>query len=191
MTETLQAPVRNVDGATLPAAGTYNLDGSHSHVGFTVKHLMVAKVRGSFNTATATITIADEPTASTVEVSIDASSIDTRDEGRDGHLRSGDFLDVEQFPALTFTSTSVSPKGDRWEVTGDLTIKDVTKSTVLTVEFEGGSVDPWGNARIGFSATGEINREEFGLTWNQALETGGFVVGKNIKLEIEAEGVKA
>lgn len=191
MTETLQAPVRNVDGATLPAAGTYNLDGSHSHVGFTVKHLMVAKVRGSFNTATATITIADEPTASAVEVSIDASSIDTRDEGRDGHLRSGDFLDVEQFPALTFTSTSVSPKGDRWEVTGDLTIKDVTKSTVLTVEFEGGSVDPWGNARIGFSATGEINREEFGLTWNQALETGGFVVGKNIKLEIEAEGVKA
>lgn len=191
MTETLQAPVRNVDGATLPAAGTYNLDGSHSHVGFTVKHLMVAKVRGSFNTATATITIANEPTASTVEVSIDASSIDTRDEGRDGHLRSGDFLDVEQFPALTFTSTSVSPKGDRWEVTGDLTIKDVTKSTVLTVEFEGGSVDPWGNARIGFSATGEINREEFGLTWNQALETGGFVVGKNIKLEIEAEGVKA
>ena len=175
MTETLQAPVRNVDGATLPAAGTYNLDGSHSHVGFTVKHLMVAKVRGSFNTATATITIADEPTASAV----------------DGHLRSGDFLDVEQFPALTFTSTSVSPKGDRWEVTGDLTIKDVTKSTVLTVEFEGGSVDPWGNARIGFSATGEINREEFGLTWNQALETGGFVVGKNIKLEIEAEGVKA
>ena len=191
MTETLQAPVRNIDGATLPAAGTYNLDGSHSHVGFTVKHLMVAKVRGSFNTATATITIADEPTASAVEVSIDASSIDTRDEGRDGHLRSGDFLDVEQFPALTFTSTSVSPKGDRWEVTGDLTIKDVTKSTVLTVEFEGGSVDPWGNARIGFSATGEINREEFGLTWNQALETGGFVVGKNIKLEIEAEGVKA
>ena len=191
MTETLQAPVRNVDGATLPAAGTYNLDGSHSHVGFTVKHLMVAKVRGSFNTATATITIADEPTASAVEVSIDASSIDTRDEGRDGHLRSGDFLDVEQFPALTFTSTSVSPKGDRWEVTGDLTIKNVTKSTVLTVEFEGGSVDPWGNARIGFSATGEINREEFGLTWNQALETGGFVVGKNIKLEIEAEGVKA
>lgn len=191
MTETLQAPVRNVDGATLPAAGTYNLDGSHSHVGFTVKHLMVAKVRGSFNTATATITIADEPTTSAVEVSIDASSIDTRDEGRDGHLRSGDFLDVEQFPALTFTSTSVSPKGDRWEVTGDLTIKDVTKSTVLTVEFEGGSVDPWGNARIGFSATGEINREEFGLTWNQALETGGFVVGKNIKLEIEAEGVKA
>ena len=152
---------------------------------------MVAKVRGSFNTATATITIADEPTTSAVEVSIDASSIDTRDEGRDGHLRSGDFLDVEQFPALTFTSTSVSPKGDRWEVTGDLTIKDVTKSTVLTVEFEGGSVDPWGNARIGFSATGEINREEFGLTWNQALETGGFVVGKNIKLEIEAEGVKA
>ena len=191
MTETLQAPVRNVDGATLPAAGTYNLDGSHSHVGFTVKHLMVAKVRGSFNTATATITNADEPTTSAVEVSIDASSIDTRDEGRDGHLRSGDFLDVEQFPALTFTSTSVSPKGDRWEVTGDLTIKDVTKSTVLTVEFEGGSVDPWGNARIGFSATGEINREEFGLTWNQALETGGFVVGKNIKLEIEAEGVKA
>ncbi len=191
MTETLQAPVRNIDGATLPAAGTYNLDGSHSHVGFTVKHLMVAKVRGSFNTATATITIADEPTASAVEVSIDASSIDTRDEGRDGHLRSGDFLDVEQFPALTFTSTSVSPKGDRWAVTGDLTIKDVTKSTVLTVEFEGGSVDPWGNARIGFSATGEINREEFGLTWNQALETGGFVLGKNIKLEIEAEGVKA
>jgi polyisoprenoid-binding protein YceI len=185
------APVRTLDGVEVPAAGTYTLDPSHSSVAFSVRHLMVSKTKGRFADFTASVTIGDDPLDSSVEVEIDASSIDTRDEGRDGHLRSPDFFDVEQHPTITYRSTKVTPAGrGRWEVDGELTVRGVTVAVPMSVSFEGGAVDPWGGARIGFEAHTELDREAFGLTWNQALETGGVLVGKTVKIDIEAEAVK-
>ena len=124
-------------------------------------------------------------------MTIQAASIDTRDEGRDGHLRSPDFFDVEQHPTLTYRSTGVAPAGKgRWNVEGELTVKGVTRPVPLEVTFEGAARDPWGGERIGFTASAELDREAFGLTWNQALETGGVLVGKTVKIEIEAEAVR-
>ena len=182
---------RTFEGTAVPEAGTYDIDASHSHVGFAVRHLMVSKVRGSFGSFSGSLTVGDDPTQSSVEVSIDTASIDTGDEQRDGHLRSPDFFDAERYPTLTYRSTKVTHEGrDRWAVEGDLTIGEVTRSVPLTVTFEGASQDPWGGSRIGFSAETKINREDFGLTWNQALETGGVLVGKDIKVEIEVEAVR-
>lgn len=189
-TTSVTVPVRTVEGTDVPAAGTYGLDASHSEVGFSVRHVMVSKTKGRFAGVVGTIVIADDPLDSSVDVTIDAASIDTREQGRDEHLRSPDFLDVEQFPTLTYVSRSVAPAGTgRWTVEGDLTVKGVTHSVPLEVTFEGGAQDPWGGARIGFAARADLNREDFGLTWNQALETGGVLVGKTVKIEIEAEAV--
>lgn len=185
MTET----TRTVNGAAVPLPGTYNLDASHSSVGFTVRHLMVSKVRGQFDKFSAVVEIAEDPTESKVNVEVELSSINTNDEGRDGHLKSADFFNTDENPTMTFASTKVEPKGSEWLVTGDLTLNQVTKPITLKVEFEGATIDPWGFLRIGFSATGELNREEFGVSWNQALETGGFMVGKDIKIAIDAEAV--
>ena len=182
---------RTVDGLAIPEAGTYSFDPSHSQVGFVVRHLVVAKVRGAFNAFDGAITIADDPSQSSVEVTIDTNSIDTRDEQRDGHLRNADFFDVENHPTMTYKSTRVShEKGNRWLVDGDLTIKGVTRSVPLEVELEGVTKDPWGNTRAVFSASAQIDRDAFGLSWNQALETGGFLVGKDVKIEIELETVR-
>ncbi|MGI8662490.1 MAG: YceI family protein [Acidimicrobiales bacterium] len=182
---------RTVDGLEVPTPGTYSLDVSHSHVGFMVRHLMVSKVRGRFSDFTGTIVIAEDPSASSVEVEVQIASIDTREDKRDGHLKSGDFFDVEQHPTMTFKSTQVThANGDEWTVEGDLSIAGVTKGLTLEVSFEGATLDPWGGTRIGFSAKGELNREDFGLSWNQALEAGGVVVGKKATIEIEAEAVK-
>lgn len=183
-------PVRIVDGREIPVPGTYALDPSHSSVGFAVRHLMVSKTRGRFADFAGTVTIADDPLASSVEVEIKTASIDTRDEQRDGHLRSGDFFDVESFPVMTYRSTKVMPDGrNRWLVDGELTIRGVTRKVPLEVNFEGSAVDPWGGVRAGFAAKAEIDREEFGLTWNQTLETGGVLVGKKVSIELEAEAV--
>ncbi|HVW34024.1 MAG TPA: YceI family protein [Acidimicrobiia bacterium] len=192
LTQTPANPaVRTVDDALLPAAGTYALDASHSQVGFAVRHVMISRTKGRFSDVAGTIEIAENPLESSVSVTIQTASVDTRDEQRDGHLRSGDFLDVEAFPTMTYQSRSVRPAGgDRWIVEGDLSIKGVTRPVPLEVTFEGGAADPWGGVRIGFSARAEIDREAFGLTWNQALETGGVLVGKKVTIEIEAEGVK-
>jgi polyisoprenoid-binding protein YceI len=190
-TETPTIPTRTVDGVEVPAAGTYQLDVSHSSVAFSVRHLMVSKTKGRFADFAGTVTIADDPLESSVEVEIQASSIDTRDETRDGHLRSGDFFDTEAFPTITYRSTSVAPSGKgSWAVEGDLTVRGITRSVPLTVTFEGGALDPWGNARIGFEAHTELDREAFGLVWNQALESGGVLVGKAVKIDIEAEAVQ-
>lgn len=183
----VSAPVREVAGASLPAVGTYLLDSAHSHVGFTVKHLMVAKVRGSLTGVNATIVVAEDITQSSVQVEMAASTISTNDDVRDGHLKSADFFNVAEHPTWTFVSTGIRPDGDDWKVDGNLTIAGTTQLVTLEVEFEGGSVDPWGNAKIGFSAETQIDREDFGLTWNQALETGGVLIGKNIKIQIDAE----
>ncbi len=176
---------------TLPATGTYAVDPAHSHVGFAVRHLMVSKVRGRFAEFDATLTIADEPLQSSVEVTVQLASIDTRDEKRDAHLRSPDFFDVERHPTMTFRSTAVREAGDgRYDVDGELTIGAASGPVTLAVTFDGAARDPWGGERVGFSARGRINREAFGLAWNQALETGGVLVGKDVDLEIESEFVK-
>ena len=181
---------RTVAGNEVPNAGTYGLDASHSEVGFSVRHLMVSKVKGRFSDVSGTITIAEDPLASSVEVTIGTASIDTRDEQRDAHLRSPDFFDVEQYPSMTYRSTKVSPAGKgRWLVEGDLSLHGVTRNVPLEVSFEGAASDPWGGLRAGFSARAELDREDFGLGWNQVLETGGVVVGKKVNIEIEAEAV--
>lgn len=183
-------PTRTVDGVAVPAAGTYALDPSHSSVAFSVRHLMVSKTKGRFADLAGTITIGEDPLESSVEVTIQAASIDTRDDTRDGHLRSPDFLDVERHPVLSYRSTSVVPAGDgTWRVEGELTVRDVTRPVPLVVSFEGGALDPWGNARIGFEAHAELDREAFGLTWNQALESGGVLVGRSVKIDLEAEAI--
>jgi polyisoprenoid-binding protein YceI len=188
---TVNPAVRNVNGEEVPVAGTYALDASHSQVGFAVRHMMVAKTRGRFSDFAGTIEIGENPLESSVNVTIQAGSIDTRDEQRDGHLRSGDFFDVEAHPTITYQSRSVRQVGKgQYIVEGDLTVKGVTQPVPLQLTFEGGGADPWGNLRIGFSALAELDREAFGLSWNQALETGGVLVGKKVTIEIEAEAVK-
>ncbi|MEV4111438.1 YceI family protein [Nonomuraea sp. NPDC049695] len=179
---------RTWESLTIPAAGTYNLDVAHSRIGFVVKHMMVSKVRGHFGTFSGSVTIAENPLESTAELTIDAGSIDTGMPDRDGHLRSEDFLSAEKFPQITFRNARVvSHSDDEFTVVGDLTIRDVTKQVELKVEYGGAGTNPWGGSVWGYSISAEIDREEFGLTWNQALETGGVLVGKKIKIEIEGE----
>lgn len=176
---------------TLPTAGTYRLDPAHSHVGFRVRHLMVAKVRGRFGQVDATVTVADEPLESAVTVSIDAASIDTRDENRDEHLRSPDFLDVARHPALEFRSTALREiGGGTYAVDGELTIRGVTRPVTLDARLDGVGSNTEGVEVAFFSASTRIDREDFGLTWNQALETGGVLVGREVDIEIEAEVVR-
>ena len=184
-------PTRTVERVVLPAPGTWAIDTSHSSVEFTVRHLVIGKTKGRFATWSGVVEIAEEPTASSVIIEIDAASIDTKDETRDGHLRTNDFLEVDQHPKLTFTSTTVKGSGKEWVVGGDLTIRGVTRPVELTLELEGVvEKDPWGFARAAFSGRTEINREDFGLTWNQALEGGGVLVGKKVTITLEIEAVK-
>jgi polyisoprenoid-binding protein YceI len=176
---------------TAPAPGTYLLDASHTDVGFRVRHLGVGRVRGRFEDVDARLVVAGDPTASSLEVSIPLASVNTRDEQRDAHLRSADFFDVEQHPTMTYRSTSVGELADdgSFTVDGDLTVRGVTRPVRLDAVLEGALTDPWGNARFGFSATAELDREAFGLTWNQALEAGGVLVGKKVSIEIEGEAI--
>jgi polyisoprenoid-binding protein YceI len=190
-TETITIPTRTVEGREVPAAGTYVLDPTHSGVHFSVRHLMVSKTKGRFADFDGTLTIGEDPLESSVDVEIRVASIDTREDTRDAHLRSPDFFDAEAHPVITYRSTKVTPASDgRWHVEGDLTVRDVTVAVPLAVTFEGGAVDPWGNARIGFEAHTELDREAFGLSWNQALETGGVLVGKVVKIDLEAEAIR-
>jgi polyisoprenoid-binding protein YceI len=170
-------------------AGTWTIDASHSEVGFSVRHLMVSKVKGNFERFEGTITIGDDPLDSSVQVEVDLSSINTRDEQRDGHLRSGDFFAVETHPKMTFVSTAVEPAGSDYRVTGDLTIKGTTKSVVLDLEFNGIHPDPWGGTRSGFSATTEISRKAFGVDFEIPMDGGGVVVGDKITVGLEVEAV--
>lgn len=174
-------------------SGTYQLDASHSRVGFIARHAMIAKVRGSFDRVDGKATIdGSNPANSTLEVTIQADSIDTRDANRDGHLRSADFFDVEKYPTITFVGTEFTIVDDETvEVTGELTIKDVTKSVTVPFEFGGAAVDPFGNSRIGFEGQVSVNRKDWGLTWNAALEAGGVLVGEKVVLDFEVSAVKA
>jgi polyisoprenoid-binding protein YceI len=191
MSTTISPSIRTLDGIALPAVGTYDLDPGHSHVGFAVRHVMVAKTRGRFGSLRGTVIVGDDPADSAVEVEIDTASVDTGDETRDAHLRSPDFFDVEQYPTMTYRSTGVRPGADgHWLIEGELTVHGVTRPVPLDVVFEGGAADPWGNTRAGFSARAEVDREDFGLTYNQVLESGGVLVGKKATIEIEAEAVR-
>jgi polyisoprenoid-binding protein YceI len=193
MSEGVQTPgTRVVSGRTVPDVGTWEIDPSHQSFEFIARHLM-AKVRGRFPAASGAATIAEAPEESALEIEIDANSIDTKDETRDAHMRSNDFFGVEDHPTISFRSTAVRP-GDgenEWKVDGDLTIKGTTRQVTVDLEFLGGAIDPWGNQRIGFSGVvPEVDRREWGLVWNAPLETGGFLLANNVRLEIEAELVK-
>ena len=170
----------------------WEIDSSHSGIHFSVRHLVIAKVRGQFARWTGTVQVPDgDVSKASVEVVIDATSIDTGVADRDTHLKSADFFDVAKYPELVFKSNGVEAQdGDRLKLLGSLTIKDVTREVALDVERHGEVKDPWGNQRAAFSAKTSINRGDFGLTWNQALETGGVMVGDTIQIEIEIEAVK-
>ena len=175
---------------TASLTGTWVIDPSHSEAGFTTRHAGIAKVRGSVAITEGTIVIGDDVTTSSVTAVLDPSTIDTRDANRDGHLRSADFFEVETYPTWTFASTSVTPKGRDYALVGDLTIHGVTRTVELELEFNGTATDPFGNARAGFSAETEISRKDFGLTWNAALETGGFLVSDTVKVALEISAIK-
>lgn len=167
----------------------FQIDNSHSEIQFSVRHMMVSKVRGVFEKWGGEIALDPaNPAATTVDITIDAASINTKDAQRDGHLRSADFLNVEQFPTIHFKSTKVELTGDHTaKLHGDLTIVGVSKPVTLDVEYQGNAKSPWGTVSYGFSASTKINREDWGLTWNAALETGGWLVGKEIQIDIETE----
>jgi polyisoprenoid-binding protein YceI len=185
------ASTREFEGLQIPAAGTYQLDAAHKRVGFVVRHLMVSKVRGNFAEADATITIAEDPLQSSVDASIVTASVQTGNVDRDNHLRTGDFFEAEKYPTITFRSTGIkSHAGAEFVLDGELTIKDVTKPVELVVEFEGATTSPYGQQVFGFSATTEIDREDWGLTYNMALESGGVMIGKKVKIEIEGEAIR-
>jgi polyisoprenoid-binding protein YceI len=178
--------------STTDLTGTYTLDPTHTRIGFVARHAMVERVRCSFNEFEGTAVVdGEDPANSSVRVTIEAKSVDTRNAQRDEHLRTNDFLALEQYPQITFVSTGIRQVGDAtFEVTGDLTIKDVTNRITVPFEFEGASQDPFGNQRIGFDGSVIINRKDYGLTWNAALETGGVLVSDKVVLEFEVSAIK-
>ncbi len=179
--------------AATASADTWNFDIPHSSVGFTVTHLVIAKVHGKFNDFGGTIEFDGKNVeGGSIDVAIQMASIDTDNEKRDNHLKSPDFFDVEKFPVMTFKSRKiVDEEGNNFKIIGDLTIRDVTKEVTLNAEHHGTVKDPWGGTRAAFSATGKINRQDFGVKWNKALETGGYLVSDEVTIIIEAELVKA
>ena len=173
-------------------SGTYAIDPAHSRVGFVARHAMVTKVRGSFNDVEGSGWFdADDPTNSNLQLTIQAASIDTRNADRDNHLRSNDFLAMDQYPEIRFVSTAVEEAGDdRYRVVGNLTIKGVTNPVTVDIEYTGAAVDPFGNQRIGLEGKATVNRRDWGITWNAPLETGGVLVGEKVTLEFEVSAIK-
>ncbi|MFD5225187.1 YceI family protein [Microbacterium sp. NPDC058342] len=168
--------------------GTWVLDPAHSEVTFSVRHMMISKVRGTFGVKNATLIAPENPLEAKVEANVDVTSIDTNDDNRDAHLRSADFFDVENHPSMTFVSTGARVEGGDFFVDGDLTIRGITRPVSFELEFGGFGTDPYGNYKAGASAKAVINREDFGLTWNAALETGGVLVGKEITIGLDLQG---
>jgi polyisoprenoid-binding protein YceI len=182
--------LRTRDNREIPVAGEYTIDPTHTSVEFIGRHLMITKVRGRLPEVSGTITIDDEPTHSHVEVEIKVASLDTGDAQRDASLRSPDFFDVENYPSITFRSTKVEGgSSGTWMVTGDLTVRGVTRPVTLEVDFDGANASPIGDQRIAFSAATDVDREDWGLTWNMALETGGVLVGKKVRIELNVQAV--
>jgi polyisoprenoid-binding protein YceI len=181
---------RAVDGVELPAPGVWTLDPGHAEVGFIGRHFGLTKVRGRFTGVQGTVQVAEDIAESTVEVTIDTASVESGSADRDTHLRSEDFFYVDEHPTATFRSTTVAAVGSTGTITGELTIKGITRPVTLEVEYLGHARDPWDNDRAIFSASTTINREHWGLTWNMVLDTGGLLVSKDIRLEIEAELIR-
>jgi polyisoprenoid-binding protein YceI len=178
--------------STEQLTGTWAIDPAHSRLGFSVRHAGIATVRGSFTGFEGQLVLdGATPANSKASATVQAATFDTGNEQRDSHIKSPDFLDVEQYPTLTFASTEVRPDGDGYVVVGDLTIRGVTRPVEIAVEVEGQAVDPFGNTRVGFSGETQINRKDFGLTWNAALETGGVLVGDKVKITLDISAVKA
>jgi polyisoprenoid-binding protein YceI len=177
---------------TIPGyvAGSWTIDPLHSEVGFSVRHMMVSKVRGKFTKFSGELVTAENPVASSVTAEIDLSSIDTGAEQRDAHLRSPDFFDTDNHPVMTYRSTGIHAKGDGYVVDGELTLKGVTRQVPLHLEINGFGPDPYGGTRAGFTATAEINRQDFGVNWNAALEHGGVVVSDKVNIQLEIEAVR-
>ncbi|HVA36863.1 MAG TPA: YceI family protein [Candidatus Dormibacteraeota bacterium] len=177
---------------TLDSAATWQIDATHSSADFAVRHMMIAKVKGTFRvTAGSVETAAGNAIPTSVQATVDAASVSTREADRDAHLRSADFFDVERFPTMEFRSTRIAKQDEtHFTVTGDLTLHGVTKTVELAAEYEGGGKDPWGNQRIAYSAHAQINRKDFGLEWNAALETGGVLVGEQVEISLTIEAVK-
>ncbi|MFD7613850.1 YceI family protein [Streptomyces sp. NPDC059828] len=190
---TTATAVREVDPALAALSGDYAIDPAHSSIGFTVRHAMVTNVRGSFGEHEGSLKLdGSDPAASTATIDIKIASIDTGIGDRDNHLRSGDFFDAEQFPLMSFRSTQAEQLGgDRYRITGDLTIKDVTRPLSIDLEFNGAATDVYGAERVGFEGSAEILRSDWGLTWNAALETGGVMVSDKVKLNFDISAVKA
>jgi polyisoprenoid-binding protein YceI len=185
------AGTRVFQGLQIPVAGTYVLDAAHNRIGFVARHLMVSKVRGNFGVATATITVGEDPLQSSVTATIQTESVFTGQPDRDKHLRTGDFFEVAKYPTIEYRSTAIkSFDGNEIVLEGELTIKGITKPVELLVEFEGAGRSPYGHDVFGFSATAEIDREDWGLNWNVALESGGVLIGKKVKIEIEGEAIR-
>ena len=183
---------RSYEGLTIPTAGTYTVDASHSELTFSARHMMVSKVRGRFNDVSGAIVFGEDPLASQVDITIAAASVDTNSADRDAHLKSADFFDVETYPSITFRSTGVKDlKGDQFTLEGELTVRDVTRPVSFTATYNGLGTNPWGQQVVGFEGRVELDREDFGLTWNQALETGGVLVGKVITIDIAVEASAA
>jgi len=182
--------LRTWDGREIPVAGEYTVDPAHTSVEFVGRHLMITKVRGRFPEVSGTITIYDEPERSHVEVQLGVASLDTGNPDRDAHLRSADFFNAEQYPTISFRSTNVEATADgTWAVTGDLTVRDVTRPVTLQVDFDGANASPMGDERVAFSAAADVDREDWGLTWNVALESGGLLVGKKVHIELNVQAV--
>jgi len=191
MTQQLSV-LRTRDDREVPVAGEYTIDPAHTSVEFVGRHLMITKVRGRFPDVSGTITVDEEPERSHVEVELEVASLDTGNPDRDAHLQSPDFFDADKFPSITFRSTRVEAStSGTWTVTGDLTVRDVTRPITLEVDFDGANASPTGDERIAFSAATEVDREDWGLTWNVALETGGVLVGKKVRIELNVQAVAA
>ena len=191
MNTTTTTATRIVDGTVLPAPGAWEIDPGHADVGFTGRHFMMTKVRGRFPDVAGTVVVADDMRSSRVDVVIGMASVESGNAARDEHLRSAEMFDVERFPQATFRSVHVEWDGSRGVVHGDLTIRDVTRRVPLTVSYEGSVRDPWGGDRAVFSAQTTVNREDFGITWNMALEAGGVLVSKEVTINIEVETLRA
>ncbi|UUN29345.1 YceI family protein [Streptomyces sp. FIT100] len=190
---TTTAAPQTVNPALAALTGEYTIDPAHSSIGFTVRHAMVTNVRGSFSDHEGTLRLdGSDPSSSTATIDVKIASVDTGIADRDGHLCSGDFFDAEKFPMMTFRSTTAEQLGgEKYRITGDLTIKDVTRPLSIDLEFNGAATDPYGNERVGFEGSAEILRSEWGLTWNAALETGGVMVSDKVKLNFDISAIKS
>lgn len=192
MSDRTVSVLRTHDDRIIPVAGVYDIDGAHTSVEFVGRHLMITKVRGRFSDVRGQITVDEEPEKSHVEVAIGVASLSTGNDDRDTHLRGGDFFDVERYPTITFRSTEVRAARDvTWEVRGELAVRDTLRPVTLQVDFDGADVSPTGDERIGFSAATDLDREDFGLTWNVPLETGGVLVGRTARIELNVQAIAA